>query len=320
MLIAINFNWHTISCSLCLTLVYLLHINTLRGEPPRPPITTVRMTAAGDQVVVGSQASVVIYSWPALNELDKFATSLENIHDLQFSPNGEQLAIAGGTPGETGAIEIWDWNRRVCTKMRTVADDLVYAVDWLDERTVVIASADSTCAVYEVESVQTQCTLRFQGHSDSVLTLQRYSGDHVLSAGVDRSIRLWNAENGQVIRTLDQHNGKVSQIVLQPQTASSPVRLLSSVGDDHTIRLWNPSNGRMMRFARIPSIPYSVAWNAHGDRLCVGCRDGKVYVLRLSSLEIEKVMDSPLACIHHVLWPASGDNILVAGAGGIFKL
>src|SRR5688500_6471311 len=95
-----------------------------------PPITAAAFAPEGRSVIVGSQAGLVIHSWPALKSQGTIKTEWANVHDLAFSQDGKLLLAAGGKPAEEGAIEIFAWTIGDRRSVITAGDDVVYAVDW----------------------------------------------------------------------------------------------------------------------------------------------------------------------------------------------
>src|SRR5687768_16685770 len=79
------------------------------GGHPQPPVIAVAFTPDGSHVIAASQSGVQVLSWPNLTPQRQLKTQLEQVHDVSFSPDGESLALAGGSPGENGAVELWEW-------------------------------------------------------------------------------------------------------------------------------------------------------------------------------------------------------------------
>ena len=59
-------------------------------------------------------------------------------------------------------------------------------------------------------------------------------GRRAVSASVDRTLRLWDLESGQTIRTLEGHTDSVSAVAVTPDG-----RRAVSASDDRTLRLWD---------------------------------------------------------------------------------
>ena len=90
-----------------------------------------------------------------------------------------------------------------------------------------------------------------EGHTDAVLSVSVHpDGTRVLSAGADRTLRLWNIETGRLIATWRGHTGPVYSAVFLPDGK----RALSGSGDT-TVRQWDVQTGRL-----------TATWRAHsGD-------------------------------------------------------
>nr|NCR59151.1 hypothetical protein [Microcystis aeruginosa LL13-06] len=84
---------------------------------------------------------------------------------------------------------------------------------------------------------------RLEGH-DSVVTSVNFSpdGKTLVSSGADNTIKLWNVETGQEIRTLKGHDNSVSSVNFSPDG-----KTLVSGSDDNTIKLWNVETGQEIR-------------------------------------------------------------------------
>ena len=75
----------------------------------QPPVTAISYTPDGMQLVVGSEGSLKIIDVVSAEPVGLLGTKLEFVHDARFSRDGKFLAVAGGSPGESGGIEIFLW-------------------------------------------------------------------------------------------------------------------------------------------------------------------------------------------------------------------
>src|SRR5262245_54281103 len=72
--------------------------------PKRAPITALAASRDGGTIWFGSQAGV--FALDAGREpMPALTTELDFVHHLALSPDGSLIAVAGGTPGEFGAVE-----------------------------------------------------------------------------------------------------------------------------------------------------------------------------------------------------------------------
>ena len=133
--------------------------------------------------------------------------------------------------------------------------------------------------------------LRLQGHSRGVLSVAFLSGDSFLvSAGIDRSLRIWNLAEQRVQRTLNNHTAAVHDVAIRP--GNSPRLTIASAGADRTVRIWWPLVGRLVRFAQLASEPLDIDWTPDGNRILAACRDGRLRVIDPETVEL--LMDEPV--------------------------
>lgn len=274
-----------------------------------PPVTAVAFAPGGTEVVVGSQAGLEVRTWPELKPVRVLKTELDHVHDLAFSPDGKTLAAAGGTPAKRGTVELYRWPSGELLRRFSPHRDLVYAVDWrADSAVLATAGADGVGGVHLISGDGGR---KLEGHSRAVLAatfLPDNAG--LLTAGVDASLRLWDARTGELVRTLPNHTLPVHDLAVRPGTTPP---LVVSVSDDRTVRFWQPTVGRLVRFARLEAVPLAVTWSAAGA--VVACKDGRVRVIDPDTAEVtddRPALDGPA---YSVAVGPDG-SALVGGRGG----
>lgn len=286
------------------------------GEPTfAAPITAISLSPDNGQLVTGSQAGVSIQAWPSGESRRMVSTQLEHVHDIEFT-SPRQICLVGGTPAESGWLELWSWPATQLDYRVRLHDDLIYDVACSpDGRHFATASANGVCHVGRTSDGVIETT--FQGHSRSVLAI-RFLDEHTLaSSSVDQTIRIWN-DQGRLLRTLDNHTDTVNEIALRPKREADKPLVLASIGEDHTIRLWQPMSGRMIRFRRLSRVPRTVVWLPDGKRLLVGLNDGWIVCLDGETLESIGQWKTEVGRIHSLTldpqanhWVAGGSSIHV---------
>lgn len=280
------------------------------------PITAVAKTREGNQVVLGSQLGVEIRTLPDLTVIGKLATNLEHVHDLKFSPDGQTLLVAGGSPAESGRVEVWNWTQRERTRQVHEHADVVYRVAWSPDGTHWLAcSGDGRCTVFS-EAAQVRVT-QYDGHSRGVLAGLVLDERTLITAGMDQTIRLWKSADGSHLRTLDNHVGAVNEVAARPSQRGESVDVIASISEDRTVRLWQPRIGRLMRFVRLASIPRCVDWSSDGTKLYVGCNDGLVRVIDAETMAIEAEINGLVGRIYCLEMDSASGNMITAGETGV---
>lgn len=279
----------------------------------QPPVTALAFAPSGDMIVIGSQAGLELRAWPTLEHAAQLPTSLENIHDLSFSPDGHRLAACGGVPADSGIVERYSWPARALVDRRRIFGDLIYSADWRpDSQAVLAVSGEQRAAILNAESRELHRELA--GHSRAVLACGWLSRNSALTAGADGTLRVWNTETGELIRSLSQHTSAVYDLAVQPVEATER-RLVVTVGGDRTVRFWQPEIGRMVRFARLTSAPLAVVWSSDGALAHAACHDGHVRSVRATNGEV--VHDAPaINGVAYCIALAPDGSLLIGGERG----
>ena len=77
--------------------------------------------------------------------------------------------------------------------------------------------------------------LKLQGHNGPVVAADWvHGGEWLVSGSYDRSVRLWDANQGTTVLTLLAHDAEVTNVVIDPSQ-----KLIVSSARDTTARLWD---------------------------------------------------------------------------------
>ncbi len=283
-----------------------------------PPSTAAAFSANGAELVIGSQAGLIIEKWPIsqATTFEALNTEVENIHHIAFSPAGDALLVAGGSPASSGMIESWSWPQKELQRRIVVGDDAVYQAIWApDSSKWIAACADAKCRV--IDSASGKELLVYEDHSRPVLGIDWIGVDsQVVSVGVDQTMRLWDPSTGKHLRTLDNHLDTIQGVFTLPNS-QGPNPIVVTFGDDQTVRMWQPTIGRMMRFIKLACNPVCGTASDDGKRIYVGCQDGSVQSIDAQSMQLINQRSTKLDSIFAMTLAPDKRHLVVCGIGGI---
>ncbi|KAI8721273.1 F-box domain-containing protein [Fusarium sp. LHS14.1] len=129
------------------------------------------------------------------------------VRTLQF----DDSKLISGSFDKT--IKIWNWQTGECLSTLQCHTEGVLSVHY-DGCTLASGSIDKTVKVFSFDTKQTFC---LRGHTDWVNHVRIDSPSRVVfSASDDLSVRLWDLDSKQCIKTFLGHVGQVQQVLLMP--------------------------------------------------------------------------------------------------------
>lgn len=297
--------------AICL-LVFLMSSAILPAADP--PITAIAVVPDGETIVTGSSRGVDIHAHSDLILGHALEIKFASIHDLEFSPDGKSLAVAGGDPGEKGIVQIFSWPVKKPLHRLERHTDVVFDIDWNSDGTkLVTGGLDHRVLLWNVEDETVEKT--FDGHSKGVTSVCLIDDQQwLVSAGIDQSLRVWNLTSGELVRTLDNHTAPVNALALRSSTEGLP--LLVSCGNDRTLRFWQPTIGRLVRFARLDAIPQEVVWLPGKTIVAVATSDGRVLIVDAETTEIVREISASNERIYSLRISRDGQSLLCGDRKG----
>ncbi|MCA9138929.1 MAG: protein kinase [Planctomycetales bacterium] len=121
-----------------------------------------------------------------------------DIRAIVFSPNGKRLVVADGSK----RIKCCDLESGVTNTLDPIESTTINAVAVIDDRS--IAVADSLGKISVLDLNEKRMTTSWAAHTGPVWSLQR-SGDRILSAGQDGTVRVWDLAGNLLLVLADLH-------------------------------------------------------------------------------------------------------------------
>ena len=163
-------------------------------HPPiyqRPPvIASLDFSPDGTLLAVAGFHEVLVWKSDGSELVARLIGLGERVQAVRFSPDGKQLATAGGQPAEFGEIQIWDMEKRSLLLSHMHGGDTIYGANWSpDGKFISFGGPDKT--VRSIEAASGKPILQNISHDDWVIdTTFTHKGENIVSVGRDMAAKL----------------------------------------------------------------------------------------------------------------------------------
>ncbi|GAA5914771.1 uncharacterized protein JCM6883_001086 [Sporobolomyces salmoneus] len=215
-------------------------------------VCCVRFSPDGKVLATGCNRNTTLYDTKTgakisvLSDESSGANNDNYIRSASFSPDGKYLA----TGSEDRIVRIWNLAQKRIAQVFQGHKSEIYSLAFSpDGRRLVSGSGDKTARMWDLETGACLFTLAIEditiaenGPVDAGVTSVVLSPDgKFLAAGsLDTVVRIWDAENGQLVDKLKGHKDSVYSVAFSPDG-----KFLVSGSLDKTLKMWDMASLRM---------------------------------------------------------------------------
>ena len=233
------------------------------------PATAMAVSPEADLLAVGAGSRIRYFDTKSHQFLGALEFPDGEVEQLTFSADGTWLGVAGGLPGKSGTVFMYEvetgqrlgpFGKQYDT-VRAVAvspDGFMVAVGGSNRKVGVFDVFDRS-KLYEITA-----------HNDWIQAVQ-FSRDGLWLATADRAggLFVWESDTGREVYRLSGHPGGITALSFRPDSLT-----LASTGADGLVRLWNMEDGRKTKQWRAHSTASLDVAYASDGRLATCGSDG----------------------------------------------
>lgn len=298
-----------------------------------PALTSIRYSPDGSLLAISGYHEVLLYKADGSERVARLVGMSERIESAAFSPDGQQLVVAGGSPGRFGEIQIWNVPERKLKLSLMIGSDTLYGANFSPNgKMISFGCADNTVRAIDAE---TGAQVVFNGaHSDWVLdTAFSMNSDHLVSVSRDMTMKLTEVATQRFIDnitsitpgalkgglgTIDRHPSKDEFLVGGSDGAPKIFKMIRTqarqIGDNANL---------IKEYPALPGRVVGVAYSRDGN-LIAACssNDGKGYVRVYQTADAKLVSQAEFAegGLYSVSFNLDATQIAVAGFDGEVRI
>lgn len=214
------------------------HLCTLKGHDS--PMLSVALHPDGGLIASGSEdGTIKIWDFNKNKCLHTIREHTSNVWGISFSPDGQ--LFASGSYDKT--IKIWRLDQKICIYTLKGYDDQIGTVTFNSEGSLLATAGESVVEIWDVASGNCLYVLEEEEHKGRIKSVAFSPDNQLLVAGsTDKTIKIWDLHNRQLIRKLIGHDASVVSVAVSPDGE----KIVSSACEG-TIRIWNIDDGKCIQ-------------------------------------------------------------------------
>ncbi len=280
-----------------------------------------------DQILASGSADQTVRLWDVSTGqvLRTISGHTDGVWSVAFSPDNHILA--SGSHDQT--VKLWDVSTGQI--LRTLqGHNWVWSIAFdLQGKVLASGSADQIVRLWDINTGQILRTI--SGHSNGIWSVAfshaslgeakphpqlAPQGTTLASVSDDQTIRLWDVNTGQILRTISGHSSGVWSVAFCPQGMT-----LASGSDDQTVKLWDVSTGQCLKtLHEHTDWVWSVTFSPDGRIIASGSVDRTVRLWNVDTGQCLTILPEHPSPVSSVTFSADGHTLAIGSDDGTVRL
>jgi dipeptidyl aminopeptidase/acylaminoacyl peptidase len=255
---------------------------------PKPSVFAIAWHPQGSLLALARFRSVTLADPRTGQPAAQLGGHAEAVRALSFSRDGKLLAAAGGKPGKSGEVKIWNLESRSPAATIAGHSDCIYAAAFSpDGKTLATAGYDKLIKLWDPATGKEIRTLK--DHIDAVYALEfTPDGALLISGSADRSVKVWNPTTGERLYTMSEPLDGINAIAVSPDG-----KRVAAGGLDKSVRVWTLGEKEATLEHSLMAHEDAIlklAWSPDGNSIVSTAADRSIKVLRAADLSETKLL------------------------------
>lgn len=246
-------------------------------QPPKEyraaiPVTAIAFSPDGSNLASSGYHEVLLWNTADGALVRRISNLAERIYDVEYSPDGNSIVVAAGTPGQLGELKLFSVADGTLIKTLVRSRDAVFAASFSPDGTkVACAGADRAISVVNVATGEV--VVKIEDHADWVMDINwSPNGQRLVSASKDKTCKVFDAATGNPVITFPAHGEPVYTAAFLADGTT-----IASGAGDKRVRIWQSADAKELRgIGGFGGDVFRIRIAA-GDLILSACGDGSVH-------------------------------------------
>jgi hypothetical protein len=299
-----------------------------------PAVSSVTISADGKFAAAACRSEVVTFNVDDETAPRRLPTDFDLINHVELSPDGQRLAVAGGSPQQFGGINFYHAADGTRESARRVGNDTLFKGNFApDSQTIAVGGP--TGAVYLIPVDEKAPIKSIDLHSDWVTAVAYTSdGKELVTGSRDKTTKLSSVEGLNLLRSVDQSTEMINAVAADPLTAISGGKAGTLLGYDFKqalvgIEVTGSGNGAVpvtnrdkyvRPFEAQPDAINALATSGDRKLLAVATRAAEVRIYATDTRQRKIVIPKVPAPVLSVALNQDGSRLILGSKSGVVQV